>query len=188
MLLFEKPIDFETTLFVIKGSKTFGFSCSDDRNLKHHTLRTNLRPGFRRDNMADLESKFSLALLDTNGRRILKQKPTPHRCQPPILTMTQTTILISGKDTAWMLLQVTSIAALYFIARKFLNLYQWSPSGLEGPSRKQTVSPCELVIPVLSSFWLISHSFRIPSESVSTERDVAWQPTAGFYGQDHASA
>ena len=56
--------------------------------------------------------------------------------------MNQTAMLISGKDMAWMLLQVIGIAVLYIVVRKFLPEYQWPLSRLEGPSRKQTVSPC----------------------------------------------
>ena len=66
--------------------------------------------------------------------------------------MTQTAILIFGEDVAWMLLQVTGIAVLYFAARKFMGEYRLSLSRLEKPSRKQTVRLCELVTPVIRLF------------------------------------
>lgn len=66
--------------------------------------------------------------------------------------MTQTPMLIFGEDVAWMLLQVTGIAVSYFAVRKFMDEYQLSLSRLKGPSRKQTVSLSELVIPVFRLF------------------------------------
>ena len=65
--------------------------------------------------------------------------------------MSQTAILISGEDVAWMLLQVTGIAVLYFAVRAFLDKYLWSQSCVKSPSQKQTVSLCE---PVILSFRL----------------------------------
>ena len=69
--------------------------------------------------------------------------------------MTQTEMFILSEDAAWMLLQVTGIAVLYFAVRKLMNSYRLSPSRLERPSRKQTVSLCcELVIRTFRLFRL----------------------------------
>ena len=63
--------------------------------------------------------------------------------------MAQTEMSIFGEDVAWMLLQVTGIAVLYFAVRKLMDEYRLPPSRQESPCRKQTVSLCEQVMAVL---------------------------------------
>ena len=80
--------------------------------------------------------------------------------------MTQTEMFICGEDVVWMLLQATGIAVLYFAVRKFMVDYRLSLSRPEGgPSAKQTVSLCELVMTGL----FVS----------STELLIAFEPSRG---------
>lgn len=82
--------------------------------------------------------------------------------------MTQTAILIFGEDMAWMLLPVIGIAAgLYFAVRKIMDEYRLSLLHLGEPSRKQTVSLCELVI-------LVS-SLRLTAVAPQSSREPRYQ-------------
>lgn len=62
--------------------------------------------------------------------------------------MTQTALLIFGEDVAWILLQVTGVAVLFFAVWKFTDKFGLPLSRLEGPFLKQTVILSELVIMV----------------------------------------
>lgn len=63
-----------------------------------------------------------------------------------MITMAQIATLMFGEDVAWVLLQVTAIAVLYFVVRKFMDRNRLLLSCLKGPSRKQMVSLYELVV------------------------------------------
>ena len=64
----------------------------------------------------------------------------PSQGQPAIVTMTQTAMNIFREDVAWMLLQVTGIAVLYFAIRKFMVRYRLLQSRWEGQSPRQIVA------------------------------------------------
>lgn len=118
---------------------------------------------------------------------LIEPKPVPLWGQPVIFTMTQTEISIFREDVAWILLQVTGIAVLYFAVRKFMDEYQISQSRWEGPSRTETVTSIGLSGTSFSSLPLTICRSRIQLRSAVSmgKRSHVGAPLGHLWARSH---
>ena len=61
--------------------------------------------------------------------------------------MAQTGVLIFSRNMAWMLLEVAGFTVVYLAVRKFVVACRLPLSRLDGKSRNQGVSLCDLATP-----------------------------------------